>query len=181
MKRNIFRVDTSLNSYTYPIVKIIVFLSLIVLGINRNQICQIHYSSSTLEEIISILFGAAGVASIFCIYIAVAEIIYTSENRENMTKLSAMQSAKGKLYPINTIVSLINRNDIIEIRIAFQGEAIVIGASSDCKAGSTRFYDKHFYIGKQEYEKIDDFVLALPSYSENEGIFVLSIDGVAPV
>lgn len=181
MKRNIFRVDTSLKSYTYPIVKIAVFLSLIILGINRNRIYQIHYNSNALEEILSILFAFFGIMSIFCIYIAVAELIYTAENRENMRKLSDAQLASGKLYPAKTIVSLVNSNDIIEIRIAFRGEPTVIGASSDCKAGSAKFYDKRFYIGKQEYEKVEDFAQALQSYSETKGVFVLSIDGIAPV
>lgn len=76
---------------------------------------------------------------------------------------------------------MVNSNDIIEIQIAFRGEPIVIGASSDCKAGSAKFYDKRFYIGKQEYERVDDFSQALQSYSETKGVFVLSIDGIAPV
>lgn len=181
MKRNIFRVDTSLKSYTYPIVKIAVFLFLIILGINRNQIYQIHYNSSELEEIVSILFAFAGIMSIFCICIAVAELVYTAENRENMKELSDVQLANKKLYPIKAIVSMVNSNDIIEIRIAFRGEPIVIGASSDFKAGSAKFYDKRFYIGKQEYERVEDFSQALQSYSETKGVFVLSIDDIAPV
>ena len=84
----------------------------------------------------------------------------------------------GKTFKMEYVISLVEKNDIVEIEIKTQGQVIRIGASSDCKQGSSVFFDKRFYIGEEEYETLDLFEKALSHYAANGELRVITIDGI---
>ncbi len=110
-----------------------------------------------------------------CPRIALAEMILVYENKETEKKLK-----RKKTYdmPVDKIVSLSEENDIIEFMIIADDKKIKMGASSDYEYN--KFFDKRFYIGKQEYENIDEFRDRVQEISDNGTIKVVSIDGVSP-
>lgn len=177
---NIFRLNDSLKTYTYSIIKIFICVALIPVIINRVHIFHYVIENEVVDFIESLLCAAIGIACIFCIYISAAEMIVTSENRAKERALSDSIIAKSKNYAVDEIVSMAEANDIIEIQIVSANRAVKIGSSSDCEIGSSKFFDKQYYIGEETFESIDDFKSKLLAYAINGQISVALIDDLAP-
>ena len=177
LKINIFRVDQNITSYGYPIVKIILFVLLIILGVNRNHIIPINDSS--LNAVIGYIGAAFVVICIFCIYISFAELIFANENRAKGKSLTDKAIRNSKEYDINEIISLAENNDIIEIEIMSGKKPLEIGTSSYSESAYSELTDKRYYIGKKEFSNIEDFRSALSPYLINNRLMVISIDGIA--
>lgn len=174
----IFNIDEIKKSYTYLIIKILVCVMLIVASINREHI--IHIENKVVNVIIGVLCTAVVIVSIYCIYISVFELTKVHENRFKTNIIFESTIASSKDYSIDEIVSMAMNNDIIDIQIVANDKAIGIGSSSDCKAGSSKFIDKLYYIDKKEFADIEDFKALLSSYTVYEKIMVISIDGIRP-
>lgn len=178
MKLNIFYFDENLKSYTYPILKILICLILIIVFINRGQI--IHIDNKVVNVIIGVLCTTVGIICIYCIYISVFELTQVHENRAKTNVVLDSTIISSKEYSVDEIVSMAKNNDIIDIQIVAKDKAIEIGSSSDCKAGSSKFFDKLYYVDKNEFADINDFKTSLLSHTVNEKIMVISIDGIRP-
>lgn len=175
---DIFHINEDVKSYAYPILKIIVCAVLIIILINRDQIIRID--NKVINIIIGILCTAIGIVCIYCIYISAYELSQVHENRVKETVLSDGIIADSKQYSIDEIVYMAEVNDIIEIQIVSKNRTIIIGSSSDCKNGSSKFFGKLYYIDDETFANIKDFKSELLAYSINEQISVVSIDGIAP-
>lgn len=175
-KFNPFCIDDTLMTYTYPIVKILACVVILILDTNRN----FHIKDTIWDFIISVICGGISIASIHCISISLGEMIIVSDNRSDANGKPSKKGKEPILYPIDKIVSLVKDNDIIEIQINHNGKAIEVGASSDSEAGNSKLFNKLYYIKKKEFENLDDFRKALSLYSDNGHISVISIDGVSP-
>ena len=116
---------------------------------------------------------------IYCIYISVCELSQVHENRVNETICSDSNLANSKQYTIDEIILMAETNDIIEIKIVSRNRVIEIGSSSDCKNGSSKFFDKLYYIDDEVFETIKDFKSGLLPYAINGQITVVYIDGIA--
>ena len=79
---------------------------------------------------------------------------------------------------IDDVLSQIESNDIIEYQILADDRAILIGASSDNRYGSDKFFDKKYYCDKQEFDTIDELSNALSKYLFDDCLKVMSIDGI---
>ena len=168
-------VNNKLTSYKYPIIKLLFFIALgMLLGL-RGYIFNCDTMTKKIADGI-IVFGFLPFIAI-CPRIALAEMILVYENKETEKKLK-----RKKVYnmPVDKIVSLSEEHDIIEFMIVTDDKKIKIGASSDCENNSFTFFDKRYYIGKQEYENIDEFRERVQEISDNGTIKVVSIDGVSP-
>lgn len=175
---DIFHVNEGGKSYVYPITKILICLGLIIVLINRNSI--IHIDNRVIDVIVTFLSTVTVIACIFCIYISFAEFIIIDENRAKERALSDRIIASSKKYAIDKIVTMVESNDIIDIQIVWKNKAIGIGASSDCKNYDSNFFDKLYYVDKEEFENIEDFKSALVPYLMDGTISVISIDGIKP-
>lgn len=80
----IFEVDTKLTSYTYPLIKIMISLSVILFSIFRSKIFTI--SMVALNFLVALLCFAATLASILCIYISVGELFYVRKSKKATRK-----------------------------------------------------------------------------------------------
>ena len=172
----IFHFDDNLKTYTYPGVKIVI-LTLIIFGlINRGYTID----NKIVYIIMEVLCVIVVIVCIYCISISVLELFQVHENRTKTDNISAKAIAKSAMYSIDEIVSMTKNNDIIAIEIVSGSKRVEIGSSSDCKAGSSKFFDKRFYVDKKEFTRVEDFQDAIQLYSDNGQITIISIDGVSP-
>ena len=79
---------------------------------------------------------------------------------------------------MDEIVFLFEKNDIIAIKIKANEEIMEIGSSSNCKAGSNKFFDKKFYIENIEFDNLETFIEKIKIYIQNGYLNVISIDGI---
>lgn len=76
----LFEVSTDLTSFTYPVVKITICLSIIVICFVRDQI--FHFSALWANAIVTALCFVLVMASILCLYISIGELFHTYGNRK---------------------------------------------------------------------------------------------------
>ena len=174
----IFQYNDELKSYKYPVIKLLICIVLIVAFIYRDHIIPID--NKVIDNIVGVCCQLIGVQCIYCVYISIAEILQVRSNKKAAFKQSKRTAADGKAYSIDKIVKMTEVNDIIEIMIIANNEQILIGSSSDCKEGSSRFFDKQYFIGKEIFQSILAFKTALQQYTLDGKLFVVLIDGVKP-
>lgn len=175
---DIFHIKEDAKSYTYPIVKIIIFVALIISFIYRDHI--FHIDNKAIDIIIGVFCTMIGIVCIYCIYISIFEFSEIHENRKKAKVSLDGIASGGKKYSVDKIVSMAEANDIIEIEIISKNKIVKVGSSSDCKNGSSKFFDKLYYIGDKMFENITDFKSKLLTYAIDEQILVVFIDGIAP-
>ena len=173
---NIFQYNENPKSYTCPVVKTIIFISLIIANVCKGYFIQID--NKIAYGIVAVLSGIIGIISIYCATISLLEIGAVYENRHEEKTSPKKAKETGKPYSVDKIISMAEENDIIEILIVANGKILEIGSSSDNEVGSAKFFDKRYYIDKKEYENIDDFKSALMPYSAGDKISVYAIDGI---
>lgn len=169
----LFEVQKDLTSYTYPVVKIIISLSVIVLSLLRNRIFQ--FSNSLVNVTVTLFCFILTIASILCLYISVGEVFHTSTNRKNAN----YQSSEIRPVTIGVISKIVSENDIVEIEACKNNKIIKIGASADCEYSSSVFKDKLFYISGSEYKTVELFAEALLELFPDGIVPVLKIDDLA--
>ena len=167
-----FELQTDLTSFKYPVVKIIICLSIIVFSLMRKRIFR--FSNLLANVVVTLLCFVLTIASILCLYISVGELFHTHANRKNIN----YKSLDAKQMTIEAVTKIVSENDIVEFEVCTDNKIIKIGASSDCKYSSSIFEDKLFYISSSEYETIEQFTEALIEYFPKEIIPVLKIDGL---
>lgn len=177
---NIFKCNVNLKSFTYPIVKIMVCVFLIIIIINSNRFVPIDNTKIFTEIILRLISVGCVLTSIFCIYISASEMILIHENRTKMDVVSEGIEKMSKKYSVEELASMVEKNDIIEVQIITDNNVVEIGSTSDCKVGSSKFFDKLYYVGKDEFADIDDFKTSLLAYSVDNEISVIMIDGFKP-
>jgi len=175
---NVLKYNEGLKSYKYPIIKLLICLALIAIFIFRGHI--IHIDNRVADIIVTVCCTVLGVICIYCVYISVIEILQVHENKMAASAALNYNAAESRDLSIEEIVKLAETNDIIEILIITNGESITVGSSSDCKQGSSRFFDKEYYIGKETFPGIPEFKEALMPYSSDGKLSVILIDGLKP-
>ena len=168
----LFEVQTDLTSFTYPVVKIVICLSVMGFSILRNRIFCI--SNSWINVAVTVVCFVLTMPSILCLCISIGELFPTCSNRKNMD----YQSIETKQLTIEAITKIVSENDIVEIEAYADDKIIKIGASSECMYSSSVFEDKLFYISGSEYESIEQFTDALIKLFPNRTVPVWKIDGL---
>ena len=76
---------------------------------------------------------------------------------------------------------MVEKYDIMEYEIVFDGKVIGIGSMSDSEPGRSDFFDKCFYVGKEEFTEIGDFIKAVQPYvDENGEVLVITVNEGPP-
>lgn len=174
---NIFIMNTSLKTYTYPIVKISISVIIILVSVFWNKIFQT--TNNVTNIIVSVVSFVLCLICIYCSYVSIAEIVYLHDvkKEENLDSVS-IQISDCKQYSLDDIKMLVESNDIIEIYILVKNNILKIGSSSDYNYSKNIYFDKEYYVGKTNYKKIEDFTKDVTQYLINEKIYVVAIDGV---
>ncbi len=173
--KKIFELETDLTDYTYPLAKIIVSMLLILFSIFRKNLFVV--TSKPVNVLITAICLAVTLASILCIYIAVSEMFYVRENKK--AKHAELGSVSTTPFDFEQIICLAKDNDIIEFEIMEREDIIKVGTSSDWTVNSG-FFDKRFYIGKNEHLTVEKFKEDLLRYVIDGKINVITIDGMKP-
>jgi len=150
------------------------------LFIIRICICTSVEISSFFGGLIPIARAFLGMASIFFIYISIAEMVLIYSKRADSQK-KVYKNNSVKLISINAIVDMVSRNDIIEIEILSPSMTVIkAGASSDSKYTEKQFFNKLYYIDRDEYKTIDEFCAEISCHSKDGFVKVVAVDGCAP-
>ncbi len=176
--------QTDLTNYTPSIIKLLVCSAILTLLYYRGVIYT--YLSDKMLYAVNTLALVIHFSVVICILNTIAEFVYTYRNRKQLKKNNDIKqkkrkgTSKSRMLSIDDIVSLVAKNDIIEIELLIGEKTILVGASSDCNKGDSNFFDKRYYVEKDEYDSIVLFVEALNSLDCNDLFEVLLIDGVSP-
>jgi len=170
--KKLFEVQTNLTTYKYPIVKILICLTIIILSLVRNMIFQI--SNPWINAAITLLCFVLAMPSFLCIYISVGELFIAYENRKNKN----CRASDLKQLTIEAVAKIVSENDIVEIEVCINNKIVKIGASADCKYTSSVFEDKLYYISSSEYETVELFTEALVELFPQGTMPVSKIDGL---
>lgn len=173
-----FKCNKNRDSYIIPVFKIILCCILIPMLINRNHF--IHISHPLLNLFVDIASCIVVVLSVLCIYLSVGEMLLLNDRRSSVKVDIETAIKNSKKYAIDSILSMLETSDIIEIQIYSNNKIIKLGASSDCYKGSSRFFDKKYYIDDSEDISIINLKERLINYATKGELCVLTIDGVAP-
>ena len=170
--RDIFDIDKYPEAYLGPVIKILVGIGiLVILQLLRQQ----------MEDTVDFFLGIVSGICFFYVLITSVQLLIVKENRGKAKKISEKKYKKSKKFPIEEIIEMVEKYDIMEYEIAFDGKVIGLGAMADCEPGCDEFFDKCFYVGKEEFTKIEDFIKAVQPYvDENGEVLVLTIDEGAP-
>ena len=179
-KVKIFRVDDNVKSYKAPIAKMILSILVIVALILRIELKWFVINNLFWDIVLRVLSVIIFVLSIMRIYISFAEIIEVSDRRDKERANLQNAKSKSKTFHMVSVISRLEKNDIIEIAIAVKDQIVYIGASAECKNGETRFFDKKYYIDDEEIDTLDEVKERLSELCEPDGICVISIDGIPP-
>lgn len=172
---NIFEFNDHIKTYSYPIIKIIICCMILILCYFREKI--VPFSNKTLFIITLCVVFILIITCIKCIYISVFEIqeLYNCRKKEkrNVSELCT------KEYSVDSILNLVESNDIVEIEIKVSNNIIKVGSSSDSKWKEDELFDKLYYCGTETYKNVEDFHSIIMELSKNgNSIEVVSIDGV---
>ena len=180
---NPFKCNDSLRSYTYPVIKVVVCIAVILLDLAVSF--HLHSDSQVFDIIIRIVSACVILSCVFCIYISCAEMISVSENREKAKPISEAEMASGKWFSSDEIAALARDCHSIAIEIPADrtsNRRLEVGSKSDLKPGTSHFFNKCYYIGEKDYSDISEFKAALEPYqTDTKGIFVVKIDGGKPM
>ena len=168
----LFEPNLNSTSYTIPIIKLVISVAIITACVFRNSI--FHVENKLLGIIFSSVAFVFTIVCVVIVYVSCCEIYAIFEN----THESVIANEKYSLVHVDDILSQIDSNDIIEYQILTDSGTILIGASSDNRCGSNKFFDKKYYCDKQEFDSIDELSNALSKYLVNDYLKVLSIDGI---
>ncbi len=179
------KINPNIHSYTYPILKMVGCVVLYIIGLNRAKLFPLIYDGShnTLAIITDFISVAVCVYLLFCFSISICEIIIVHDKRSDakLAKDIANKNSKvrAKEYSVDDIVSMVMKNDIIEIVITHDKSVIKIGSSSIWDRGDKAPHDKAYFINKKYFDNIEDFRTMLSQhYSKENKVKVISIDGV---
>ena len=172
--KKLFELQTNLTNYTYPLTKIAVSILIILFSVFRKSLSVI--SSKPLNFFVTLFCFVAGLASILCIYISIPELFYVWKNRK--VKQDRVEFITTTPFDLERVINLVKENDIIEFEIKSTGGSIKVGSSSDCKVGDSLFFDKRFYIEKNEFLTAEEFEANLLQYGTDGKLNVIAIDGV---
>lgn len=182
--KKIFSFQRGLTSFTYPLVKIVVSLAIII----SEMICKriFDLSSTWANLVFAIQYFALAMACVLCLIISIAELRSVISNRKSanaqhqkVKKAQKTQKAKTvKPVPIQTVIDLVSRYDIIEIEACCGNKTFKLGSSAESEYRGAPLKNKLFYIANAEYETTEPFEQALFALFPNGIIPVWKIDDV---
>lgn len=161
-------------SYTRTLIRLAVCILLCLIGAFRWSVFPF------LADVPVIDYFVVGIA-ILSLYFGICSVFQLFVIAENRRKPKAVKKEKTQLYELERLLSLVSANDIMDFEIlSDEGGILHVGVSADHDPRSGRFFDKVFYIEKQEYSDIEAFRDALSRYATDGFLCLYRIDGMDP-
>lgn len=171
---SLFRVNDTLESYKYPVIKMIFSASLV--SIMLYIVLNTNIENRILRNIVSSFSSILLVLCVQCFIIAWSELGYIQESKEKKNASFQEYNKIAINIQLEKIFSMVKKEDIICFDILFNKKIVYIGASSD--STNSKFFDKRYYINDIEFEDFEEFKTKLAEYSVNGCIKVARIDDV---
>ena len=76
----IFELNKKLTSYSYPLAKIIISVTIVLFSIFRNNIFTISFKQ--INFLVTLICFVATLAAILCTYISIGELFYVWKNKK---------------------------------------------------------------------------------------------------
>ena len=171
-----FRFNENIKSYKIPIIKMIVCSLLIVLLCSRGYF--VHINNDFWNTVVNIVCILIGFLSMWVSFVSFFDMIELSDRREALKKDIETALKRSKKFSLEYILALLEENDIIEIVYLSDNQINKIGASSDSRRGSSKFFDKKFYINDLDSVSSEELKDKLDEDSIDGEIIVAAIDGV---
>ena len=173
---NPFKVE-NVSSCRYPITKLLISSAIIALMCLRKSICA--RIGATINPLANVACGVIGCAALWCIITSVVEIATLCKTKQKQQKRVGQKETYS--YSLETLYSLVEKNDIIEIIILFDGRRVTVGSSAESDRGSSRFYNKEYYIDSRSFCSFEEFRQEMRNmFQDDAKIRVVEIDGVSP-
>lgn len=162
------------TSYTRTLIRLTVCVLLCLIGAFRQEIFPFLEDMPILDYLFIGIF-------ILSLYFGIVSAIQLSVIAENRREPKAIDREKTQPYTPEQLLSLVSKNDIMDFEIlSDEGVILHVGASSDYDKRNGKFFDKMFYIEKQEYRDIGAFCDALSRYAPDGFLRLYRIDGMDP-
>lgn len=169
-----FKCDESITSYTRPIFKIICCCILIVLLINRWD-----FNNSYINVFLTVVGFVVMILAILRIYLSFAEMLLLHERRTE-AKIGINKAMKySEEYTVENIISILGKNDIVDILILVKNQIIKLESSSENFPESSEFINKKYSID-EHFVELEEIKEKLTAFTVNDKICVISIDGLPP-
>ncbi len=173
--KNFCSVDTEVKTARAPFIKILICVLILLAMFFRYRVFDIQ-KGSTLDTIIFICLVPVVFLIGFALQSALYELMELSTRKEREKHL---RSKKSVSYSISDIQQILCENDIIEFALLRGDTTIMFGASAEC-SNSGSFFNKQYYIEKQEYSTIEAMIVALEkNVPAKDSVPIAYIDGCA--
>lgn len=144
--KKLFSFQDGLTSFTYPVVKIVISLALLISAMLCARI--VDFSNPLANLAFKVLYCAFAMACILCLIISIREFFSVISNRK-----SAHASPRdGKALTIQAVVELVSRHDIIDIEACRSNKTIKLGSSAESEYRGAPLKNKLFYIADEKAE-----------------------------
>ena len=161
------------TSYTRTLIRLAVCVLLCLTGAFRQAI----FPFLAHMPVIDFLLATIAILSFYLGICSVFQLFVISENRRKPKAIDK----KTQPYALEKLLSLVSANDIMDFEILSDESSIMhVGVRSDYDHRSGKFFDKAFYIEKQEYSDIETFRDALSRYAPDGFLRLYRIDGMDP-
>ena len=170
--KKLFSFQDGLTSFTYPVVKIVTSLALLISAMLCARIADISNPLANLA--FKVLYCAVAMACILCLIVSIREFFSVISNR----KSTHASPQDGKALTIQAVIGLVSRYDIIDIEACRGNETIKLGSSAESEYRDAPLKNKLFYISDAEYDTAEQFGEALFTLFPNGIIRVRKIDDV---
>lgn len=178
---HIFEFNDEIETYTYPIIKIIVCVVIYIALFYRDKLLG-SPKEPAIIILIYVIVAILAIGCICCLELSFAEMLALHMRRVEAKR--DVEKLRTKKYAVDDIVAMAEQEDILEIEIKFDGKIVKVGSSSDSCPGRSDFFDKAYFCnaGKlEEMESIEEFRERLEVYSTEGVLEVFSIDGLPVV
>lgn len=170
--KKLFSFQDGLTSFTYPVVKIVISLALLISAMLCARVADISNPLANLA--FKVLYCVVAMACILCLIVSIHEFFSVISNR----KTAHASPQDGKALTIQAVIDLTSRYDIIDIEACRGNETIRLGSSAESDDRDAPLKNKLFYISDTEYETAEQFEEALSTLFPNGSIRVRKIDDV---
>lgn len=173
---NPFAVNPDIRSPLGPVLKICLVVIFLIILFFRNRFISI--TNEFLDLIISVFLTTA---SILIVYISIVELMDFYEKKSSINKEKHTLCKKSYDIPAKDVLTLLDKNDCMDITILHDTNIIHIGVTSDNNVGDSSFFDKKYYIGSDLYDTREQFVNRAKHFYIENNLRIIEIDDLSPL
>ena len=182
----LYQPRTDLTAYSPSLLRSLIGLACVLLSVCRKTLFPfLSLLDHPLFSLPMIFLGLIGLMQIL------SGLIEMSCTADNLRLKKLKEAAEGeaetlitKPFPFDEVISMLEREDLMDFEIISGSELYLISASSDTRTVRTglfksheEYFNKRYFIDEKEFSSIDDFRAALMPFSKDGMLAVYAVDG----